>query len=101
MQKQMATVWAPDGGKVKLRAMPSKDCNQYWHIPTGATLDVIEVGDEWTKVSSGDHEGYMMSKFLLLGDVAIDGTGNETVSVERKRLENVYDEIGDILGMRG
>ena len=98
---QKATVWARDGGKVKMRTSPTKECKQYWNIPTGAQVDVYETGDEWTHVATGGHEGYMMTKYLLLGDVMFNATNDGTVTVERKRLESVYDEIGDILGMRG
>ena len=98
---QQATVWANDGGKVKMRVSPSKDCAQYWNIPTGAQVDVIERGDEWTRISTGTHEGYMMTKYLLLGDVSFNAVDDSMITVERKRLEDVYDVIGDILGMRG
>jgi len=94
-----ATVWAPDGGKVKMRSIPSKDCNSYWNIPTGATLDIIEEGAEWTHVSSGDHDGYMMTRYLTQNDTKV--VDENSVVVDRKRLEAVYDELGDILGLRG
>ena len=96
-----ATVWAPDGGKVKMRAEPSKDCGEYWNIPSGALVDVIEFGNEWTHISSGSREGYMMTKYLTFGEMLFNNVDNENITVNRKRLEDIYDELGDILGLRG
>ena len=96
---QKATVWAPNGGKVKMRAIPTKDCNSYWNIPTGATLDVIELGDTWSHVSTGDHDGYMMTQYLTLNETNV--AGSDQVIVNRQRLEDVYDVLGDMLGLRG
>jgi len=96
---QKATVWAPNGGKVKMRAIPTKDCNSYWNIPTGATLDVIELGDTWSHVSTGDHDGYMMTQYLTLNETNV--VGADQVVVNRQRLEDVYDVLGDMLGLRG
>ena len=94
-----ATVWAPDNGKVKMRAIPTKDCNQYYNIPTGAQLDVLELGDEWSKVSSGNHEGYMMTQYLAISEQHEEDA--DSVVVLRQRLEFIYNELGDILGLRG
>ena len=96
-----ATVWAPDGGKVKMRAEPSKDCNKYWNIPTGTELNLIEQNGDWCQVASEDHEGYMMTKYLMIGEVTFNAVDDDNVTVDRNRLEKIYDEIGDILGMRG
>jgi len=96
---QKATVWAPNGGKVKMRVVPTKDCNNYWNIPTGATLDVIEPGEVWSHVSTGDHDGYMMTQYLTINES--NNVTEDQVVVDRKRLEAIYDELGDILGLRG
>ena len=96
---QKATVWAPNGGKVKMRSIPTKDCNNYWNIPSGATLDVIEYGDTWCHVSTGTHDGYMMTQYLTMNEINV--ANNDQVVVDRKRLETIYDDLGDILGLRG
>jgi len=98
---KQATIWAPDGGKVKLRPVPSKDCSMYWNIPSGAVVDVIECGKEWTKVSTGNYAGYMKTKYLMFGDVMLNTTENAEIIVDRERLEDIYEELGDILGVRG
>ena len=96
-----ATVWAPDCGKVKLRSAPSQDCSIYWNIPSGAEVDVIELGTEWAKVSVGNYIGYMRQKYLMFGDVMFNTTEDADIVVDRKRLEDIYEQLGDILGVRG
>ena len=73
----------------------------YWNIPSGAVVDVIEYGAEWTKVSSGNYAGYIKTKYLIIGDVMFNTTKNAEIVVDRKRLEDIYKELGDILGVRG
>ena len=101
MEKTLATVWANDGGKVKMRESPSLSCDMYWNLPTGTQVEVVSAGDEWTKIKSGNHAGYMLTKYLIVGDVMLNVADNGVIHVDRKRLEDVYDELGDILGMRG
>lgn len=101
MRVTKATVWAPDCGKVKLRSTPSKDCSIYWNIPSGAEIDVVETGSEWTKVSTGNYIGYMQTKYLMFGNVMFNTTEEAEIVVDRKRLEDIYEKLGDILGVRG
>jgi len=96
-----ATVWAPDGGKVKMRSEPSKDCGTYWNLSSGVQVDVVEFGNEWTHISTGTRDGYMMTQYLIFGEILTNCVDNDNITVSRKRLEDIYDELGDILGMRG
>lgn len=95
---QRATVWSHDCGKVKLRSEPNKSCDMYWDIPTGTSVDVIDSGDEWSKIAMGGHTGYIQTKYLVLGEMLFN-TENDTITVNRKQLKSVYDELGDILGI--
>ena len=82
-----------------MRAIPTKDCNNYWNIPTGATLEVLEVGDTWSHVSTGDHDGYMMTQYLSMNEQQKENE-NE-ITIDRRLLEAIYDDLGNILGLRG
>lgn len=59
-----ATVTAPTGGTVKMRAKPSTSCGLYWDVPVFSLVDVIEKGDEWSRIRWTGRTGFMMSKFL-------------------------------------
>ena len=60
-----AEVTAPTGKWVKMRQEPSTKCRLYDEIPIGATVTVVQPGDEWSKINYGKRKGwYMMTKFL-------------------------------------
>ena len=106
-----ATVHSENGGSVKMRAKPSTSCATYWDIPNGTVVDLIEWGEPWANIAYGGHTGYMMSKFLVRGEIVPgdqDEPDGDTIMVSRKELEDiykiledVYNTIGDWLGLRG
>ena len=54
------------GGGLNLRekaSLEAKVLGQYW---TGTWIEILEKGDEWSKVKVNGKEGYMMTKFLKL-----------------------------------
>ena len=62
-----AVVTAASGKTVKMRMKPSTNCNMYDNVPIGATVTLVEYGNEWCKISYGRRSGwYMMTKFLKL-----------------------------------
>ena len=69
---EQATVYAENGKPVKMRARPSTGCSLYWEVNCGTIVDVLDRGDEWSKIKGqtrdGLRQGYMMTKFLLFGD---------------------------------
>lgn len=99
-----ATVFAENGTSVKMRKEPSTACGTYWDIPIGTIVTVLEDGDTWSQIQCGGLTGYMMTKYLIPGEV-IPGDNpsedSEFVSVPRADLERVYDLFGDWLGRRG
>lgn len=64
VEVETATVYAPSGKSVKMRAKPSTDCKLYWNIPIGSEVIVDKWGDKWSHITWDDHEGYMMTQFL-------------------------------------
>lgn len=105
-----AVVWSENGGDVKLRQSTDPKSMAYalWdEIPAGTTVEVIESGDKWSRIQTAGKTGWMMSKFLR-ADLIPAGDNNQDPSppgdvilVDRARLESLYDELGDILGLRG
>jgi len=68
METPWATVTAPSGKTVKMRAKPSTLCRTYWEVPVGAEVMVKEPGDSWTKIRWAGRDGYMMTKYLQAAD---------------------------------
>jgi len=74
-------------------------------IPQGAEAELIEYSTNWSKIKYGNTIGYVASVFVHRNTdeaaaISQDANG-EMITIERKRLEKVYDEIGDLLGLRG
>ena len=60
-----ATVTAPSGRYVKMRAQPNQRCKLYDDVPIGAEVTLVEPGEVWAKISYGRRKNwYMMAKFL-------------------------------------
>lgn len=59
-----ATVTSPNGKPVNLRRAASSSGALVDRIPVGTMVTVLEAGAEWSKISTGDRTGYMMSAFL-------------------------------------
>ena len=66
-----AIVVADSGSKVKMRAKPSTSCSMYWEIPVGTMVDLIERGDSWSRIRWNGISGYMMSRFLKIGETIL------------------------------
>ena len=107
------TVWAENGETVNLRKKPKKSAELVDQITVGASVDVLEYGDEWCKVKTCGKTGYMMTQFIKLEEAPGGGgdqdppfdpdpdQGGEYVQVKREQLQRIYDGIGDLLGLRG
>lgn len=66
----VATVWTQNGGKLKLRAKPTKACRLWWEIPYGAEVEVLETDTGsagWWKVRYGKKVGYCWQLYLAVG----------------------------------
>ena len=105
------TVWADNGKPVNLRKQPSTSAALVDQITVGEEVTVLEYGDEWCKIETCGKTGYMMTKFIKLDEDQGGGGDDdppfdpdpegEYVQVPREQLQRIYDEIGDLLGLRG
>lgn len=72
---ETAVVWSASGGAVKLRAGKTEGTASYRlydEIPVGTSVDVLERGEKWCKVSCGRRKGwYMKTEFLLFDGAAV------------------------------
>lgn len=86
------------GGALNLRKQMDTRSERITQIPDGATVQVMEEQPEWCLVEYEGQTGYVLAKFLAEIRKEADG---ETVTVDKKQLEAIYDQIGDWLGLRG
>ena len=98
---EIATVHSENSGSVKMRAKPSTSCNLYWDVPDGAQVDLLDWGDQWSRIEWSGQEGYMMSKFLVYASPAPnpDPWSDDCVMVPREELLQAYHALGKIMGM--
>ena len=65
------TVYAANGKPVKMRALPSTECNMYWELPVGTevstSVSLNDSANEWVKIYHDGREGYMKREFLTWG----------------------------------
>lgn len=59
------TVGTVVGGRLKMRAAPSKDAPILAYLSTNTVVNVLEMGDEWCKVTHKSDTGYCMREFLV------------------------------------
>jgi len=84
------------GGALNLRASASKTSDRLAQIPDGSVLHVEEEDGEWAKVTYNGKTGWVMTQYLEKTE-----TDSDTIVIEKKDLEAVYNTIGDWLGLRG
>lgn len=86
------------GGNLNLRKSASAGAERITQIPDGSTVTVTEELQDWCQVEYKGQTGYVVAKYLAKIQQDADG---ETITVSRKQLEAIYDQLGDILGLRG
>ena len=58
-------------GNLNVRAAATTDAKLVGKMPNNAGCEILGVEGEWTKIKSGEVEGYVKSEYLLSGDDAI------------------------------
>lgn len=97
-----ATVYAPEGQTVNVRMKPSTSASLVERLPVGTQVEIISESGDWAYIESGNVKGYMMSKYLKVGQIRPgEGESSDFVSVPRTWLQNTYDQIGEYLGIKG
>ena len=85
-------------GMLNMRQAPDSKATRIMQLPVGAVVSVNQELQEgrWFQISYGGKTGYAMSMYLEK-----DTTTGSMITVDRAALEAVYDEIGNLLGLRG
>lgn len=55
---------------LNVRTEASEEAEPAGKLPKGAAAEIIETGEEWTKISSGNVEGYVKNEFCVTGTEA-------------------------------
>lgn len=89
-------VSANTGATVKMRARPSTGCAQYWDVPIGAKIEILNSGD-WNRIKWNGRIGYMRSEFIKT-----EGSAEASVPVPEvaPKLATVWAESGNAVKMR-
>lgn len=83
---------------VNFREGPSRDAKIIGEIPQGSTAVLLDGGDTWNRIQWNGKNGYVMSAFV---HPESDGGDGEMITVSRAELEQAYNILGDLLGLRG
>ena len=87
-----ATVYASSGSTVNMRLEARATAKILKQVPIKTTVTVVEYGAEWTKIIYDNTTGYMMPKFLRIKEV-----DDDIIVVSRKKLQEIYNMIGELL----
>jgi len=101
-------IHADNGGSVKLRQSsdPKRSGYSIWEeIPSGTKAEVLQSGENWSRIRVGSRTGWMMSKFLVADDSDIPAEPDlpdETVETEPinedalELLSEIYSVLHDL-----
>ena len=82
------------GGALNLRKSPGGALID--RIPDGDTVDVYEKGPEWCRIGWHGYTGYVATQYL-----AFEGDTGDLIQVSKTELQEIYDRLGGLLGLRG
>ena len=84
-----STVMANVEDYVNVREEADEDSEIVGRLSKGDAAEILEAGEEWTKISSGNVEGYVSNDYLAFGDDAealAEETGTYVVTVNTETL---------------
>lgn len=88
---------------VYVRAEASKEGEILGKVYAGGGGEVIEAGTEWTKIKSGELEGYVFSEYIWTGEEAeknLSTVGKKigTITTDDLRIRDAASTSSDVLG---
>ena len=81
--------------RLRIRKEPNAEADVVGMLEKGARATVLEKGEEWTKIKSGNVEGYVSNEFCLYGLDAMEHAKKvcETVAVSNSDLLNIRSKM--------
>ena len=89
-------IHADNGGPVKLRQSndPKRSGYSIWEeIPSGTKAEVLQSGENWSRIRVGSRTGWMMSKFLVADDSDIPAEPELTAPESEECRVESGDEV--------
>lgn len=93
-------------GYANIRSDANQDSELLGKLPKGAMAEVVEPGEEWTKISSGSVTGYVKNEYLAFGEEAKQLATEicplmATVQIDSLRIRKEGSEEAGILTLAG
>ncbi len=87
-----ATVTAPTGSTVNMRAKPKAGAALVERVPIDSKVILLSEGDVWSKIKYGQWTGYMMSTFLIPEDAETETNPLDAATLEQ-RVANLEQRV--------
>ena len=89
-----------------MRQEANENSTRICRVPIGTQVNLVTYGEKWCLIEWNGKTGYMMTEFLIIGDVTPGGDEGgkqdpNTILVRRSILEDMYSQLADVLGIRG
>ena len=89
---ETAIVHADSGSTVRMRSGPGKGYTPVTSVPVGMAVDVLEWGQEWSRIRVDGEEGYMMSQYLT--QAVQEPTADQRIAELEKRVSQIEEKMG-------
>lgn len=83
-------VYTENGGRLNMRDQPSTIGSIIEQVPSGTRVTILQEDENWSKISSGEKTGYVMSRYLATSKKK--DTGEKWQSVSRSMYVNTRDK---------
>lgn len=77
-------------GNLNVREAPSTEASLVGKMPDNAGCEILGTEGDWTKIKSGEVEGYVKSEYLLSGDTAIARAAEVKQTIATVTAETLY-----------
>lgn len=77
-------------GNLNVREAPSTEASLVGKMPDNAGCEILGTEGDWTKIKSGEVEGYVKSEYLLSGDAAIARAAEVKQTIATVTAETLY-----------
>lgn len=89
---------------LNIRVEPSTESEIVGKLYRGAKADIVERGEEWTRITSGTVKGYVSNDYLMFDDEAVKGAEvfgvkNVYVETDALRIRRTPGTDGEILDL--
>lgn len=83
---------------INMRASSTTQSKIIAEIPQGSTAELVREDGTWDKITYGGQTGYVKAEFVHKSEPE---PSEDKVTVPREELEQIYDQLGNWLGLRG